>query len=58
MKKETDSKMVMVHNDHLTNLVTVASEALNCLHEYAGDDSETYQHLKKQFENWSRFDYK
>ncbi len=58
MKKETDKKMVMVDNDQLTKLVILASEAVDCLYEYAGDDSETYKHLKNQLDKWTRFDYK
>ena len=50
--------MVMVDNDQLTKLVILASEAVDCLYEYAGDDSETYKHLKTQLDNWKRFDYK
>jgi hypothetical protein len=59
MKKETtNKKMVMVDNDQLTKLVILASEAVDCLYEYAGDDSETYKHLKTQLDKWKRFDYK
>lgn len=56
--KTEPKKMVMVDNDQLTKLVILASEAVDCLYEYCGDESETYQHLKKQLDKWTRYDSK
>jgi hypothetical protein len=55
MKKKTTPKTnyIKVDSEQLAKLMGLAAGAMDCLYEYGGDESSTYEYLKKEFDKWT-----
>lgn len=43
---------IMMPKAYLKDILNVLKESLECLAEYAGNDSETLEHLNKKYDQW------
>jgi hypothetical protein len=45
---------IMVSKKYLQDILDVLKQSLDCLAEYAGNDSETLDHLIGKYEQWEK----